>query len=292
MRAAANPGDVIDDRYEVVRMIGRGAMADVFEARDAQAPDALVALKILRAAVAKDPEAVQRFEHEVRVQEMIAHRNVARLFGAGVWDASPYLVMELLRGRSLLDVLKAEGAVGVVRAASYAWQALQGLHATHAVGVLHRDLKPANLMLEPSPGPVERVVLIDFGFASLGAATGLTMQGTVVGTLSYMAPERLTGGAVDVRADVYGVGCILYELLVGRAPFASEDDMEIMRGHIERMPEPPSRANPAASIPPELDEVVMRALAKHPDDRPADAAAMALELQLAAQRADARTAGV
>jgi len=276
---AAKAGDIIDERYRIVRMIGRGAMADVFEAEDPQEGRS-VALKILRANVARDQEARERFQIEAHVQERVEHRNVARLYHVGVTQSKPYLVMELLRGRSLLTVIRKEGPIDVFRAASYAWQGLQGLAATHAAGVMHRDLKPANLMLEPSEGPIDRIILIDFGFASLGVATGLTGIGTVVGTLSYLAPERLRGERPDGRADVYGMGIILYELLVGVPPFVGTD-AEIMKAHIETPPVPPSQARPYANIPPALDEAIVKSLAKYPDERFGSAGAMADAIETA-----------
>jgi serine/threonine-protein kinase len=280
---AAQPGDLLGGRYRIVRPIGRGSMADVFEARDTTA-DVDVAVKVLRGTVSRSSEHIQRFGREARAQQKIQQRNVARLFDVGVTDtAVPYLVVELLRGRSLRDVLRGGHRVDAVRAASYAWQALQGLAATHAAGVLHRDLKPANLMLEPSPGPVERVVLIDFGFAALSGATKLTRQGQVVGSLSYLAPERLTGGPGDERSDLYAIGVILYELLVGRRPFASDDDMQLINDHLQTVPVPPRTAAPEAGIPPGLEAVVLRALAKSPDERAPSAGAMAEDLDRAAQ---------
>jgi serine/threonine-protein kinase len=279
VQPAAKAGDIIDGRYRIVRMIGRGAMADVFEAEDTREAGH-VAVKILRGAVARERTARDRFRIEAELQEKIVHRNVARLHHAGLHESKPYLVLELLRGRSLLTVLRQEGAVPVFRAASYAWQALQGLNATHATGVLHRDLKPANLMLEDSEGPIDRVVLIDFGFASLGEATGLTGLGAVVGTLSYLAPERLRAERADARADQYGVGIILYELLVGAPPFRGAD-AEIMRAHVEQAPLPPRQAAPTAAIPDALERVILRSLAKSPDDRFASAGAMADAIEAA-----------
>jgi len=254
-------------------------MADVFEAEDRRHGQA-VALKILRAAVARDQEALERFHNEAVVQERIQHRNVARLYDVGICAARPYLAMELLLGRSLLTVIRKEGTVEPFRAASYGWQALQGLAATHAAGVLHRDLKPANLMLEPSEGPIERIVLIDFGFASLGVSTGLTAMGHVVGSLSYLAPERLRGEKPDGRADLYGVGIIIYELLVGRPPFEG-GDMGLIMAHMNEPPKRPSAANPDAKIPEALEAVIMRSLAKFADERYESAAAMADSIEAA-----------
>src|SRR5690606_4225851 len=150
--------------------------------------------------------------------------------------SEPFLALELLRGKTLRGVIKSEGRVAPRRAASYAWQALQGLHAVHEAGVLHRDLKPANIMLEPSPGPIERVVLIDFGFATFEGSAKLTQQGTVVGSLTYIAPERLRGEEPDRRADVYALGIVLFELLAGRPPFVADDDFELIGMHVQDEP--------------------------------------------------------
>lgn len=256
-------------------------MADVFEAHDGQS-GGRVALKILKGSVARDPEARSRFGHEARVQQMVRHPNVMVLHGAGISEGGyPYLVLELLRGRSLASLLKQSPRVPPRRAAGYAWQALQGLGATHAVGVLHRDLKPGNLMLEPTSGPIERVVVIDFGFAALDGSTGLTRQGFVVGSLSYMAPERLRGEPPDPRSDLYSLGIVLYELLTGKRPFHGENDSALVMGHLDETPAPPSRMAPDAGIPSAMDMVVMKALSKHPEERAASAHAMAKELEAA-----------
>jgi serine/threonine-protein kinase len=148
----------------------------------------------------------------------------------------------------------------------------------HAAGVLHRDLKPANIMLEPSPGPVERVVLIDFGFASVEGSAKLTQQGAVVGSLRYIAPERLRGDPIDHRSDLYAVGVILYELLMGAPPFEQVDDFALVDAHLTEPPPPVDEAVPEA-----LAEVVYRALAKEQADRFADAKEMAAALEAAAK---------
>jgi len=278
---AVQAGELVDDRYEVVRLIGRGAMAAVYEALDRRALRP-VALKILNRSLMRDDEAIQRFRREARVQEMVHHRNVAKLYGGGVTErGQPYLVVELLRGRSLYSVLKKENRVDVVRASSYCWQALKGLAACHAVGVFHRDLKPANMMLEPSEGPIERVVLIDFGFAALEGASKLTAQGHVVGSLSYLSPERLRGDGGDERSDLYAMGVVFYELLVGKPPFEHDDDYALMHMHLEIPPTLPSVAAPDLDIPPTVEAVIMRALAKKPGDRYPSAAHMAYAVEQA-----------
>ncbi len=254
-------------------------MATVYRALDTQT-NAYVAVKILRTSIlGSDPSIKQRFQREGEVQEKMRHRNIAALLDTGVTELEePYLVVELLRGTTLRGVLKQLGRVPPRRAASYAWQALQGLSAVHALGVLHRDLKPANIMLEPSPGPVERVVLIDFGFATFEGGAKLTQQGSVVGSLRYIAPERLRGEKVDHRSDLYAMGIILYEMLMGVPPWDTNDDFALIEAHLHEAPRPLDPALPA-----ELDAVVQRALAKQQDDRYASASEMAEALQQAAQ---------
>jgi eukaryotic-like serine/threonine-protein kinase len=276
-------GTTIDERFRVDALIGRGAMAEVYHAVDLQTQTA-VALKILRHTHVTDQVALARFAREADVQTRVRHRNVAALLATGLTPGrrEPYLAVELLRGKSLRSVIKGEGRIAPRRAASYAWQALQGLSAVHDAGILHRDLKPANIMLEPSPGPVDRVVLIDFGFATFEGSAKLTQQGTVVGSLTYIAPERLRGEPTDARADLYAMGVILFELLTGRPPFQAEDDFDLIDMHVNA--DPPSLTELAVALPPELDAVVHRALAKYPDERFSTAAEMADWLEQAAQR--------
>ena len=270
-------GTVIGDRFRVDEMIGKGAMADVYRALDLQT-QAFVALKVLRTTHVTDSVSLARFNREAEVQERIRHRNVAALLDTGVTDLKePFLAVELLHGKSLRSVIKAEGRVSPRRAASYAWQALQGLAAVHAIGVLHRDLKPANIMLEPSPGPIERVVLIDFGFATFEGSAKLTLQGTVVGSLAYIAPERLRGEEADTRTDLYAIGVILFELLTGRPVFTAADDFELIDMHVNEPP--PSITEIDPNLPRELDSVIQIALAKYPAERFADASSMATALE-------------
>jgi serine/threonine-protein kinase len=269
-------GQIVDRRFRVLAPLGRGAMARVYRALDLDT-DREVALKIMRSEL-RDPVTRARFQREGEVQARIHHRNVAQLLATGVTPAGePYLVVELLRGRTLREELKLAGTLPPARAASYAWQALQGLAAVHASGVLHRDLKPANMMLEPSPGPVPRLVLIDFGFAALEGGDKLTAPLLVVGSLRYIAPERLRDEAADQRADLYAVGAILYELITGVSAFGAADDRGMVDAHLHQVPE----LDP--SIPAALAQVIATALAKQPADRYADAPAMAAAIELAAR---------
>jgi serine/threonine protein kinase len=256
-------------------------MAEVFRATSL-ADNHAVAVKILNQQVSSNPNAQQRFAREAQVQAMIRHRNVAALRGSGITtDREPYLVVELLRGRSLRSVIKAESAVTPRRAASYAWQALMGLAAVHAAGVLHRDLKPANIMLEPTQGSGERIILIDFGFASLDGGAKLTQTGTVVGSLTYMAPERLRGDVPDERSDLYSIGIVLFELLKGIPPFAAEDDVDLIEQHLNGPL--PRLYDPDVGITQPLVEVVRTALCKDATDRFVSALEMAAALEDAAK---------
>ncbi|MBA2539145.1 MAG: serine/threonine protein kinase [Deltaproteobacteria bacterium] len=268
-------GQVYGRQFRIDALIGRGAMADVYRALDLSTA-AYVALKVLRHHLEDlDPAARQRFMREADVQAVLRHRNIAALLATGVTPADePYLVAELLRGKSLRGVIKSEGRLDPRRAASYAFQALQGLQAVHEAGVLHRDLKPANIMLEPSGTAIDRIVLIDFGFATFEGSAKLTQQGAIVGSLSYIAPERLRGEEVDHRSDLYSIGIILFEMLMGAPPFSGSDDFELVEQQLDALPPP---LDPA--LPSELETVINRALEKQQDDRYASAAEMANALQ-------------
>ena len=275
---ADRTGQIIGQRFRIDALIGRGAMADVFRALDLQT-SAYVALKILRTSLGGDPAAPQRFLREAEVQARMRHPNIAALLATGVTEhGEPYLALELLRGKTLRGVIKGEGRVEPRRAASYTWQALQGLAAVHAAGVLHRDLKPANIMLEPSQGPADRVVLIDFGFASVEGSAKLTQQGAIVGSLTYMAPERMRGEPIDQRSDLYSIAVIFYELLAGRPPFVSADDLELVEMHLHA---PPPPLDPH-TVPAPLVPIIMRCLAKQQAERYANAGAMSAALEQAA----------
>jgi eukaryotic-like serine/threonine-protein kinase len=277
-------GQVVGDRFRVDELIGRGASAEVYRALDEETQTP-VALKIMRFTHIADSVQLARFEREGAIQAKLRHRNIAALLASGVTDKNePYLAVELLHGKTLRGVVKAEGALAPRRAASYGWQALNGLAAVHAQGVLHRDLKPANIMLEASEGPIDRVVLIDFGFATFEGSAKLTLQGTVVGSLTYIAPERLRGEQAGPSADLYAMAVILFEMLTGRPPFVAEDDFDLIDYHVNV--EAPRLRDIDPTMPQALDDLIARALDKQPDERFVDAAMMATQLELAAQKLD------
>jgi eukaryotic-like serine/threonine-protein kinase len=283
-----SPGPALPDkiagRYQPVRIIGRGAVADVWEARDENLGGfGEVALKLIHTRLAGDDDTRIRFEREVETLSKIRHPNVVRLLDAGIRRGGmPFLALELLRGRSLLHELARLKRLPIDRARSIAHQILTGLTAAHGAGVIHRDLKPGNVMLVQSEHGGDRAVLVDFGLVALVGAPGVTQQGSVVGSPSYIAPERLRGEGFDERSDLYAVGVMLYEMITGRRPFqgASPDETIIMT--LTTHAPYPSEVAPEVGISQELEDVILRAIEKAPAQRAASAAAMAAELAGAA----------
>jgi serine/threonine-protein kinase len=267
-------GTTIGARYRVTAVLGSGGMCSVYRAIDRRDGTA-VALKILSAESAADPRAVARFKREVVSCRRIQHANVVRISDSGELDCgSQYLVMELLDGRDLATVLDG-GPIGIARALDLARQMLRGLEAAHAIGIVHRDIKPENIMLTRERDR-EIVKLVDFGIASNDrAAIKLTTAGIAFGTAEYMSPEMAMGLPVDARADLYAVGVVLFEMVTGRLPFVAEDLKQLLHAHVEEPPPSPRSVAPGARIPHELEEIILRAVAKLPEQRFPTAAAMA-----------------
>jgi serine/threonine protein kinase len=267
-------------RYRVKRLIGRGAMGVVYLAHDPLI-DRDVAIKLVLAdlLLAEDRDAfLERFQREAQAAGRCLHPNIVTLFDYALHEESPYLAMEFVEGGSLARLRAGGAALPLTQAVDITLQILEGLQAAHAQGVVHRDIKPANILVTPQG----QVKITDFGVARL-ARSGLTQNGTIVGTLSYMSPEQCRGEAVDARADLFSTGAILHELLLGTRPFPGATEAEVMR---KLLYEP--LAVPAASaIPPALLEILRVGLGKTPDERFASAGAMADALRRAAQTGEA-----
>jgi eukaryotic-like serine/threonine-protein kinase len=264
------PGDLINGKYRLIRLIGDGGMGSVFEARH-EYLGTVVALKFLHSELASRPGLVARFLREARLSASIKSDHIARVTDVDQGsDGAAYLVMELLEGQSLRKLLDQEGRLPPRVALDYTLQMLDGLEAAHAIGVVHRDLKPDNVfVVSTSKGPL--IKLLDFGIAKLRAskelqAGGLTRPGVMMGTPEYMAPEQAyAADSVDVRADVYSVGAILYEMLAGTRPAHGDDPLEIAAFIMAQ--KVPRLSQVDRTIPERLSEVVHRAMAPMPADR-------------------------
>ncbi|MFD6950120.1 MULTISPECIES: serine/threonine-protein kinase [unclassified Nocardiopsis] len=268
---------MLGGRYRLLSQLGRGGMGEVWRAVD-ELLDRSVAVKLIRAGRAGSEEVAARFRREARLTARLAgHPNVVILhdFGYDGAHAGPgpvYAVMELVAGRPLTAVLRESGPMPVARAADLVSQAASGLGAAHAAGIVHRDVKPGNLMVvEEGPGG-GTVKVLDFGIAALTAATRshrITQTGQVIGTPLYMSPEQVRGEQVGRAGDLYSLGAILYQLLTGQPPFASEDPPAVLHRHLVEAPRPAARLRP--EVPGPLSELVGSMLAKRPEERPATA---------------------
>ncbi|WP_309894057.1 protein kinase domain-containing protein [Archangium sp.] len=269
--SAAVPSEHFAGRYALEALIGQGGMGRVYRARDVLVGD-VVALKTLE--LGKDPgtDAVERFRREVRLARRISHPNVARMHDLGEHAGQHYLTMEYVDGVDLRTLIAREGPLAPSRATRIALAVCEGLAAAHAAGVMHRDLKPANVLVEKGG----RVVLTDFGIArALVDEAAQRTQGTA-GTPMYMAPEQLSGGELGPRADLYAVGLMLYEMLTAAMPFSGDSPIAVAFARL-RQPPPDPRAKLA--VPDGLAELVLRCLAREPEQRPEGASQLALALR-------------
>lgn len=264
--------------YLIVSRIGSGATGIVFRAEHPDQPHP-VALKVLHDNLGSISSLKRRFEREARVLAKLTHPNVVYITDFGVVDGHTFIAMELLEGLTLEEILD-EAPLDPDRAIDIVKQVLDGLAFAHDQQVVHRDLKPANVFLTQNPDGSDHVKLLDFGLAKLLSVDDisddgtLTRKGRIVGTPAYMAPEQITGVSLDVRADVYSLGILLYELLADRRPFLSERRSELLRSHLLDPVPPLSEARKALVVHPMLEAIVRRALEKDPASRYANAAEM------------------
>ncbi|MFF7251078.1 protein kinase [Embleya sp. NPDC008237] len=268
---------VLAGRYELVELVGRGGMGEVWKGVDREL-GRTVAVKVLPVELTRQEEFRHRFRREARTGAALSHHGVATLHDVGEdvdgTDVVPFLVMEFIDGRTLTEVLRA-GPMPIARAIAIARDVADALVHSHGVGLVHRDIKPSNVMVTASGA----VKVLDFGIAKALAetTTRLTATGRMVGTPAYLAPEQIDGDAVDARADIYSLGCLLYELLTGRPPFSGDSPFAVMNQHLTKTPPPPSALR--TDIPEQVDAVTLVALAKAPDRRYGDAAAFRSALE-------------
>lgn len=265
---------VIAGRYHLLERLGDGSTATTYLAED----DVLgrrVAVKLFRSEYLVDSRDRARFEREARAAAAVSHPNVVQVFDVGQEGDTRYLVMEWVDGTDLKRLIREQAPLPADDAVRIALDLLRGLAAIHRAGIIHRDVKPQNVLIDRAG----RAKLADFGIARTVRDTGLTETGSVIGTAAYMAPEQATGRPVSPATDLYAAGVILYEVLTGRLPFSGENPLEVLYQHVHTSPVPPRRHNPAIS--PALEAVVLRALAKSPEERFRSAEAMAAALEAA-----------
>lgn len=282
-------GRVLGGRYQLDACIGSGGMGAIYKARRLHIGDT-VAVKVLRAEVINDALSRERFHREARAAAMLNHPNAVVIhdFGEDA-DGTAYIVMEFLEGKSLRQILAAERTINPARAYSILRQACAALEAAHRRGIIHRDIKPDNIILTNSEDLTDHVKILDFGIAKLkdkamDAASlekSLTTVGTVIGTPHYMSPEQCQGEPADARSDIYSLGIVLYEMLTGSVPFTAKTPTGVAVKHVTEMPRPLVQAR--SDIPPAVEGVVMRALAKEPASRQQSALELAREFEAALQ---------
>src|SRR6185436_12758663 len=289
--------------YEVTAQIGAGGMGEVYKGRDTRL-DRTVAIKILPATLAADPQFRERFDREARTISRFTHPNICTLYDVGEHDGTAFLVMELLDGETLEQrCARAKGScLSLDDALRIAIQMADALAAAHRQGIVHRDLKPGNVVLSRSSGasapPIAK--LLDFGLARTAPAltantatimptTPITAQGTILGTFQYMAPEQVEGGEADARTDIFSFGSVLYEMITGKKAFAGKTQTNLVAAILERDPPPLTTVLPLT--PPLVDSIVRKCLAKTPDDRWQTASDLGSALRWAAEGANAASSG-
>lgn len=266
-------------QYEILELIGKGGMATVYRAHQ-PSMDRDVAIKIINAELAAEPEFAERFEREARIIARLQHPHILPVFDFGREGDVTFLVMRLMEGGNLARELR-DGALPVKRAVELTRQIASALDYAHLRGIVHRDLKPTNVLLDN----LGNAYLTDFGIAKMlggGPTTGLTATGAVMGTPTYMAPEQWRAEPIDGRTDIYALGVILYQMLVGQVPFSAETPHGLMYQHLDMEPPRPHTLKP--DLPLSIEPVIAKALAKRPEDRFASASELAIALEQAIQQ--------
>jgi len=280
---------VFDGRYRILRKLGSGGMANVYLAEDTEL-GRRVAIKILNERYAEDELFVERFRREAKAAAGLSHPNIVSIYDRGEAQGTYYIAMEVIEGKSLKELIRASGRLRPAQTIAYARQILSALRFAHRNGIVHRDIKPHNVLI----GAEERLKVTDFGIARAGASQ-MTEAGSIMGTAQYLSPEQARGAQVTAASDLYSVGVVMYEMLTGEVPFGGDNPVEIAMKHVSERPRPPSAR--VQGVPPELDQIVLRCLAKNPADRyqtaeelDADLARVEAGLPVARETTEAATA--
>jgi tetratricopeptide (TPR) repeat protein len=267
------PGTVLADRYEIIALVGQGGMGAVYKARDTEL-DRIVAIKLIRPELAKNPEVLRRFKQELILARQVTHKNVIRIFDLGQADGFKFITMDFVEGQDLRSLLLKQGKLAPEQAARIMLQICRALEAAHGEGVIHRDLKPQNIMLDANG----RVYVMDFGIARSAYLPGMTQTGALIGTPEYMSPEQGRGEKLTECSDIFSLGIIFYELLTGRSPYHSDTPLATLWKRMTEKVTPPVTVDP--TLPEPLSNIVVKALEIEPKNRFTSAREMAQQLEV------------
>jgi len=253
-------GKVFNDRYEIIRELGKGGMAIVYEAKDLLL-DRKVAFKMLRPEYTSDKDFIEKFRHEAKAVARLSHPNVVSIFDIGIDEDNQYLVMENVKGSNLKDIIRKRGKLSIVEALDIALQISSALAVAHRNHIIHCDIKPHNILLTPE----NQVKVTDFGIARAVTSSTITVTDTIMGSAHYFSPEQAKGGEITAHSDIYALGVVLYEMLTGEVPFEGDSPISVALKHLQEEPKEPIELNP--EIPEEINKLVLKAMAKDIGDR-------------------------
>ncbi len=264
---------VLDGRYRIENVLGIGGMAYVLKATDLKEQNRTVAIKILNDEFNRDELAVKRFVNESKAVSMLSAQNIVKIYDIVITDSLKYIVMEYVNGITLKDYIDKVGALGWKEAVHYVRQILIGLSHAHEKGIIHRDVKPQNVMLLKDG----RVKVTDFGIAKIAKSESITLPDNAIGTVNYVSPEQASGKAVDFKSDIYSVGVMFYEMVTGKLPFVADSPVAVAMKQVNEEPVSPRQVN--AQIPVGLEQIILKAMSKNPDDRFSSANSMVKALE-------------
>ncbi|WP_040948595.1 Stk1 family PASTA domain-containing Ser/Thr kinase, partial [Gorillibacterium massiliense] len=265
-------GQTLSGRYEIIEIIGGGGMALVYRARDILL-NRIVAVKVLRPQFVHDEEFIQRFRREGQSAAALSHPNIVSIYDVGQRGDIHFIVMEYVEGTTLNDLIKERAPLQVEEAVNIASQICDALDHAHSNQIIHRDIKPHNILI----GRNGRVKVTDFGIARAGASSSITQTGSVVGSVHYFSPEHAKGTLAGAKSDLYSLGIVLYQMLTGKLPFSGESPVSVALKHLQENVPEPRKVNPL--IPQSVENVILKAMRKNPDNRYQSAREMLADLE-------------